>query len=200
MDANHVVQSIVNNGNALVDECSNQSTCQKLYIESGCNKKLLLAMCIGLSTSDAHGTTRKLANLSEEPYALAKDKKKFKFTNEMLCHEVIRQAKIQYNEKLTNKIPRPSSWPYDTLLCYLVEFPNNKMADVMFLQVEEKKFVDALSIAVNVDKIQAANTSILCIVFNWLADLRVVHVLIDDNVKAAYLARHNACDRGQLDG
>ncbi len=64
------------------------SVCQELYERSGECKKLLLVMCIGLTADDSRGA-RKLADIGSKPYANAKEKKSFKYTNEMLCNEVI---------------------------------------------------------------------------------------------------------------
>ena len=93
-DAGNGASLTGDNGNVFVDGSTAQSICQKLYLESGNSKNLLLTMCIGLSTIDADGKTRKLADLSLEPYASSKEKKSFKYTNEMLCQEVIRRATI----------------------------------------------------------------------------------------------------------
>ena len=97
------------------------SLCQELYEYSGCCKKVLLVMCIGLYDKDNHAN-RKLADLLTEPYSLAKDKKAFKYTNDMLCNEVIRRATIRREDSETTKIPRPSAWSSEILHRYLMEF------------------------------------------------------------------------------
>ena len=76
----------------------------------------------------------------------------------MLCQEVIRRATIRYEAKLSNKMPRPNSWPHDILHRYLTEYPNKNVEDMVFLKAKEKMLFDTLSTTVNSNRIQAANT------------------------------------------
>ncbi len=130
---------------------------------------------------------KNLANMSMEPYPSAKDKKRFKFSNEMLCNKVLCRATIRHNEGTCIKVPCPSSWSFELLHSYLLEFLTKIPADVKFLQVEIKRHFHSLVAATLLEKSQIPATPNSRIFFNLLADLRVIHVLIDDSIKSAYL-------------
>ncbi len=82
--------------------------------------------------------------------------------------------------------------------------PKQKKSDVHFLRMEERKFLEFLQASTAAEKVSSPQGTTAAsnsrIVFTWLADLRVVHVLIDDEVRAAFLKRHEPMDRQQLDG
>jgi hypothetical protein len=164
-------------------------------------------MCLGLEGYDPHGnngaaSSRKLGDITLEPYASSKTKNLFKPTTKTLAAEVVRRFKVLDLPKAQHF--RPKNKPVAVLQKWLMDHPIVDPADVVFLRREEKKLYDGLVAAADEAKAiaaahAAANGGGNGIIFTFIADLRMVHCLTDNQVKTAFMERHIPLTREQLD-
>lgn len=165
---------------------------KKAFDNANGSKKLLLSMCCGLFASDEPGA-RALGEFNVEPYLSAKNKKFFKPSRSDLVAEVYRRLK-----ELSKQEQRHDSRTVEFLKKWLTENKIENPTDVAFLRSEEAKLYNQLQ--------RAQQESALLqpqqqpgIIFTHTADLRMVHCLLEDDVKQAFLARHDCMDRQSLD-
>ena len=165
--------------------------------------RVLFSMCFGLTSSDVIENARILSDFSVEPYRSSKNKKKFKPTQRDMLDEVQRRIRILNLDADSFKL---NNCNVESLKRF---FANNKITDpidVEFLRTEELKCFDSMTRAQVERKILTGGGGATgtCsgtggIVFTPTADLRLIHCLIEDDVKHAFLHRHDCLDRQTLD-
>lgn len=169
--------------------------------------RVLFSMCFGLTSSDVIENARILSDFSVEPYRSSKNKKKFKPTQRDMVDEVQRRIRILNLDADSFKLNNCNA---ESLKRF---FANNKITDpidVEFLRNEELKCFDSMTRAQVERKILTGVTGgggatggtysgAGGIVFTPTADLRLIHCLIEDDVKHAFLHRHDCLDRQTLD-
>ena len=176
------------------DEDDDNSPCQKNYIQHNQSKHVLFAMCLGLSADDGDDA-RLLSDFNVEPYASSKNKKLFKPKQTHLQAEVTRRVKERGLPELRSK-----NWLVDACRTWLSTAANRitNLEDIFFLREEEIKFYQSLVRAqqerATLQAVQPGG-----VVFTPTADLRMIHCLIEDDVKEFYLRRHEVLERDALD-
>ena len=153
-------------------------------------------MCIGLHADNVDEVDRKLGDLSIEPFLSSRVKRTFTPKKSDLVDEV--QRRFQISEYSKERKPHATNWSNDALIKWLNDHPIIDEADVSFLRAEEKKFYDIL-VEANTDTSENSQVSLGGVVWDHLADMRLIHCLILDEVKEAYLARHEIMSRSELD-
>jgi len=116
-------------------------------------------MCIGLLGYDPNGehgaaSSRKLGDITLEPYASSKNKNLFKPMQKDLVAEVKRRFDL-FNTLKPDRFS-PKNKGVAILYTWLSENPLVKEADIIFLRREEKKFYDTLVAANEEAKLLAA--------------------------------------------
>jgi hypothetical protein len=164
------------------------SVCEALFNEHGKSKRYLLAMCIGLTSEG-----RKLGDTSLEPYFSSKAKTTFRPVKNVLLKEVLRRAEGSSRDKS----PRATNWNNAILTEWLLKNPVTKSCDVTFLKRTEKEFYDVL-VAATCERARLQEQS-NNLVWSNIADMRMVHCLLDDDVREAFIERYDVLNRPQLD-
>ena len=167
---------------------------QYIYERSNGAKSILMAMCIGLKSSEEE--PRSLGDLTLEPYISSKQKRQFTPKKDELYKELERRCALKGNEK-----PRAANWSNKALLEWLVSNPIDSTEEVNYLRIEEKKFVDMLVEAAKETSGISDNSVVTPpgVVWNNLADMRLIHCLTVDSVKERYLRRNEVLNRRELD-
>jgi hypothetical protein len=186
-------------------------TCEseKIYVTSSGSKKVLLCMCIGLTAPPevVNGDVivvdapppRLLGDISIAPYIDSSNKKYFKPSTKDLVWEVLRRFEVLHIPM--DQRMRPKNKVLSVLFTWLQNNPITKPVDVQFLQSEEKKFHDSVVLAIEEAKNMNSGTApAVGVIFTSVADLRLIHCLMEADVKAAFLSRHNCMTRLELDG
>jgi len=162
-------------------------------------------MCIGLTAvpDEVDGVVtdtppRQLGDTSLAPYNASKNKKYFKpVTKEDLAAELLRRYEVFGTPKAQQM--RPKNKVLSVLNTWLQNNPVTNPADVIFLRSEERKFHDSVVLATE-EANNAATQTPAGVIFTSTADLRLIHCLMETNVKESFLARHNIMTREELDG
>jgi len=72
--------------------------------------------------------------------------------------------------------------------------------DLSFIRAEEKKLYNCLIRAQAETRLLLKNSAASLTVWDSTADLRLIHVLIDNDVKKVFMSRHDSMTRAELDG
>jgi hypothetical protein len=174
------------------DGAFSQCVSKKAYEKANGSKRLLLCMCTGLFASDEPGA-RVLGELNVEPYLSSKKKKIFKPSRHDLVAEVYRRLKV-----ISVADQRHNSRSVDFLKKWFTDNKIDNPADVAFLRAEEAKFYNQLQKAQEESALMQPQQQ-PGVIFTHTADLRMVHCLLEDDVKQAFLAKHDCMDRQSLD-
>jgi hypothetical protein len=167
------------------------------YESSNGAKSLLLTMCIGLESSD--DANRRLGDVTLEPYLSSKQKRQFNPKKAELVKEVERRYEL--SDSNVEKKPRAGNWSNSMLVQWLQNHPVCEQEEVSYLLIEEKKLHDMLVEANREATEVSANMSSAHqgMIWNNVADMRLIHCLIVDSVKECYLQRNEVLNRRQLD-
>jgi hypothetical protein len=174
-----------------VDEDTDGPKCEKLLEKNRNSLKLLLAMAIGCVPRDDS-----IANMEAEPFKSNREKRSFSPTADVLKGEVIRRGAL-FQLKPT---PRPKGWTLVTLRQWLTLNPIRNKVDKLCLQKEERELRAAklsLALTEREDKLQEKQTE-----ESWCGPmpcLRLCHVLMEDDVRVAYVQRHDTPARDAFD-
>ena len=179
--------------------------CKKLYESAPPNdaKKVLFAMCLGLVADAAENTNaplRKLGDFKVELYASVQNKKPFRPIQKHLLDEVERRFEvldIPAKERFKRHNKQKAS--AKAALDWLEAHPLTNPRDIAFLQKEEKTFYELHVNALAEQTAMSAkdNTGSATLVFN--ADLRLIHCIIEPDIKGPYIRRTEKLTKQQLD-
>lgn len=171
------------------DESSRtRSDCEGYYIQKSNCKRVLLAMCIGLSIVD----------LQAPPWSTHPKKREFKVKRNELADEVKRRsAQIVYSKKATG--PKPKNWNVELSTKWLLENPITSEADLDFLKGEIERLTAIMSESAK--EAESQNQQIAR--GNWVGKiphLRLIHCVIHDDIKSLFLKRAAVKSRQEVDG
>jgi hypothetical protein len=169
------------------DLCTTSS--QKIYIESGNDKKVLFLLCIGLNDN----TDIPLFSFENEPWSRLPKNSSMRPRNTDFVHEITRRAKL-YN---ILPVPRASNWKRPQITEWLEQNPVREGNCIEFLTDEVAKLRDIL-----VRAQQQENELTSPGGRKWRGTvpfLRVIMCLTDDHVKYLFLNRANVRTRHELD-
>jgi hypothetical protein len=176
-----------------INEEEGQSPCQQKYVNSGNDKKILLLMCIGLTSDD----NQPLFSFDDQPWSL-QPKKLIKPNNNDFVQEIICRANVN---KMV-QIPRPNHWPRSQILEWLTTNPISDTCDVQFLVNELNRVHDVLLEAAEHDKESASANNGSSAGKQWRGNvpyLRLIMCLTQDTIRSLYLKRAKAKTRQELD-
>jgi hypothetical protein len=176
-----------------------RSDCKDNYDSVPLNKRLrtLFAMCFGQFESDDVGA-RRLCDFTVEPYLSSRQKKTFKPTQQDMVAEARRRFKISNPTAHATKL-RISNYNVDGLTLWLCNNKTSCPVDVAFLREQESKFYNRL-LRGQVERMMLQTpTAAGGVIFTHTADLRMVHCLLEDEVRQAFISRHDCLDRAALD-
>ncbi len=178
---------------------------ERIFESTNGSKRVLLCMCIGLTAppDEIDGVVvvsdtppRTLGDTSLAPYNASKNKKYFKPVTKDLASELLRRYAVFGTPKAQQM--RPKNKVLSVLYTWLLNNPITNPADVLFLRSEERKFHDSVALAIE-ESNNAATQIPAGVIFTSTADLRLIHCLMEADVKASFLARHNVMSREELD-
>jgi hypothetical protein len=161
------------------------SDSERVYVDSGNSKKILLAMAYGLED---------FGDVTLEPYTTATNRKSFTPTSDILKQEVKNRAILG-----GIKMPRPQGWNMLQLYGWLKDNPRTDVQDLLFLRQEVQSFANLLAAA----KVEhTAEEELRCGREAWLGlepFLRLYHVMLDDKIREAYGKINAVLNRTELD-
>jgi hypothetical protein len=183
-----------------------ESKTHYLSVPSGEAKKVLFAMCLGLCAEkdpDDPTAIRYLSEFNVEPYLSVKNKKPFRPMHKHLLDEIQRRfevLKIPAEKRFKRHDKQKASM--NAARTWLIHHPVTNQKDVLFLQAEEEKFFSILDMA-RIESRTIASTKASAgtsgIVLTRTAVLRLIHCIIEDNVRETFLRRHDLLQRDGLD-
>lgn len=165
------------------------SETERYYETNGRTQVGLITLCIGQKTPDG----KDLIDVDEEPWK-TEAKSSIKPKAKDLKEEVKRRAAIIN----LHPQPRPNAWSVPELMEWLMVNLVQGQQDVRFLLMESERIRNMMLAAqierqVEVVALQGAD---------WRGNvpyLRLVHCLLEDDIKPAYLRRHEPWSREMLD-
>lgn len=164
---------------------------EQVYRTSGNSKITLAVLCIGLM--DDSGDP--LMDISRDPWSSIRPKSDIKPKGKDLVNEILRRAKTL---KL-NPLPRPNGWNTEKMMNWLNKNPVTQSTDIEFLHAEVSRVREILVAA---NKEEEEEESKMQQMFSWrdkVPYLRMIHCILEDDIKVAYLKRNDAISRTQLD-
>jgi hypothetical protein len=147
-------------------------------------------MAVGVKEEDSDLLLVPSVKFQEEPYASSRARKSFVPGCKDLQKEALRRS------NLFGKVPpKCKNWKIERVEAFLVGLPIMNETDIAYLRTEVLAFRNALSNARTEQENIATGRA-------WTNEsyLRLAHVLIEDDVKTAFLQRHECLDRNGLDG
>lgn len=180
-----------NNGDNGDEGAEEVSRAETIYRSSGNSKALLYLLSIGLKDQD----NLPLMDISTAPWVDIKPKSNVKPQLQDIRKEVIRRSSL-FSIKPS---PRPNGWTADRTVSWLKEHPLNNQCDVLFLEREVKRVYE---IVMGAQKEAIEEEERLQQVSAWrdrVPYLRMIHCILEDDVKVAYLKRNDVPSRTQWD-
>lgn len=192
------------NDEAIAGQANDNYTCcisEKVYVDSGNEKKVLYLLCVGLMYRNNNEDIRPLFSFEEEPWSLLPKNSHVRPKNTEYIREITRRA------RLFNIVPesRPSNWTRVQILEWLEHNPIRNNEDIEFLTNEVLRLQDLL---IRAQRQQGASGTTTAGSGgrqggrNWRGNvpyLRVIMCFTQDNVKSLFLARANTRSRQELD-
>lgn len=190
------------NGEEVPQEDTPRCLCEIEYDSCSGAKRCLYAMCLGLGAavvSDGEAA-RQIGDFGVEPFSKSRNKKFFKPSKNDLIREINRRF-IALPIPPANQFKPQSKRLATDLEEWLKEHPITNETDVAFLKAEEHKFFLSLKNA-------AAEKSVLLndnaahssgILFNDVANMRLIHCLAEDKCRDLFIVRNKPWDRQELD-
>lgn len=180
-----------------MDNSSNKSRSEKIYIAMGNSKKVLVTLCIGLLREDK----TPLIDIDKSPWS-QELKTTMKPMNRDLATEVCRRQKLFAGmEGSTSKqfMIKPKNKPREVLLEWLNTWPICDANCVSFLFAEAKRVENLLQAAIN----EGRENALAMQHGAWTGAvpyLRLIHAITDNNdTRMAYLKRNDPKTREELD-
>jgi hypothetical protein len=170
------------------------SSCQRHYIDSGNDKKLLYLMCIGLNNNN-NDCNQPIFSLDNEPWTLL-PKKSSKPNNNEFVVEILRRTR-DYN---ITPLPRPKHWKRNQIMDWLTENAITNTYDIAFLECEVQRYSEVLLEAEEQERQLAIASNVGG--RQWRGNIpyiRLIMCLTDDNIKHLYLTRADPKTRQQID-
>lgn len=178
--------------------------CEIEYEATSGAKRCLYSMCMGLSdalvSEGETGPPRQIGDFGVDLFAKSRNKKLFKPSKTDLIREVNRRFKALCIPPVDQFKPESKRRATD-LEEWLKQHPITDPTDVAFLKHQEHQFYLSLKNA-------AAEKSVLSndntahssgILFNDVANMRIIHCLAEDNCRELFIVRNKPWDRQELD-
>ncbi|KAG7365348.1 hypothetical protein IV203_038551 [Nitzschia inconspicua] len=177
-----------------IDDGSGPVSAERFLAIHSNKLSVLFALCIGLEET-IDDKTVPLMDLSEDSFKSIKKKKDIKPSLEILREEVKRRSEINNQDR---KKPRPNSWNAKRCTDWLKANPITEEADVAFLvkRAKENKQVVANPTQKNSssDVTEQGNKW-----FGPLPYLRLIHCLLEDDIKEKWIHRNDPKSIQEID-
>lgn len=170
---------VTQDGTAIVAETT---VTQLAYLEGNNSIKCLVVLCQGLKKPSGEP----LINITEEQPWKSVPRNEIKPTAGMLKLEIFRRYDTFH---LSEPKPRPSGWTIEKIIQWLDDHPISKKEDIKYLEkvIESHRKASHSAHA-------AAQLEREALESNWTGKypyLRLIHCIIDDNIKESYLHRND---------
>jgi hypothetical protein len=169
------------------------SSCQRHYIDSSNDTKILFLMCIGLNSNN--DCNQPIFSYENEPWSKMKKKSSRPNNNEFVS-EILRRVK-DFN---ITPIPRPNHWKRNQIMDWLTQNPITNLYDTDFLSSEVQRVKELLLEAEEEERQLAIASNVGG--RQWRGNIpyiRLIMCLTDDNIKRLYLTRADPKTRQQID-
>jgi hypothetical protein len=173
------------------DDNAKSSCAEKIYRNSGNSKACLALLCVGLKHDDG----LPVMDLSASPWIDVKPKSDIKPKLKDLQNEVVRRAEL-FGVK---PIPRPNSWNSEKIMSWLMDHPLNDPDNIAFLTSEVRRVSDIVAAAQKEALEEESKLQQYSMWRDKVPYLRMIHCILEDDIKVAYLKRNDVISRTQLD-
>mmetsp|Transcript_12892 Transcript_12892/g.24210 ORF Transcript_12892/g.24210 Transcript_12892/m.24210 type:complete len:518 (+) Transcript_12892:68-1621(+) len=164
---------------------------KQAYHASGNSKMMLCVLCIGLMSDSGDP----IMDISREPWNSIRPKSDIKPKGKDLVNEVLRHADAF---QLT-PAPRPNGWNTQKLMHWLNRNPVTQSRDIKFLCDEVSRVHEILVLAKKEEEEEESKMQQMLSWRDKVPYLRMIHCILEDDVKVAYLKRNDPVSRTQLD-
>jgi hypothetical protein len=164
---------------------------EKILVENSNKLSCLYTLCIGLETTSDDGTTKPLLNFDDSAFKKLK-KKDIKPTLEFVKEEIQRRYLV---EGSIQKLPKPKGWTFSKCLQFLMEHPITGDNEISFLTKKAKEVIQLLQEASTPEE----DDNSLKKWVGQLPYLRLIHCLLDDDVKDKWIHRNDPKTIQQID-
>lgn len=195
--------STINNNNCSVNGSSKTQSskpehdhalqAENVYLSTISSRKMLGVLCIGMTDNSA--PPRPVMDIDAFPWSEIKPKSVIKPKLQDLHNEVLQHATMFDMQPL----PRPKGWNAEKTMEWLKSNPIEDDEDYQFLVSEVKRVKNVLEMAL---KKATEDEQKLKQCGAWrdkIPYLRMIHCIIEDDVKLAYLKRNDPISRSELD-
>jgi hypothetical protein len=162
---------------------------RRLYMESNQDKRLLIVLCLGLTTSQGDP----LLNPSSEAWSAQRTDVRKPSRSTHYAAEVKRRGELLDVQPR----PKPAQWNVEKMTRWLIQKPIQNPACVQFLVAEVTRVNAIFEEALRVKKNEKNGPSGL-----WVKNepwLRLLHCILEDDIRPLYLQRDQVLTRPQLD-
>lgn len=168
-----------------------KSSAEHAYRVSGDAKTMLAVLSIGLKEDDGSN----LMDVSISPWCDIKPRFEVKPTTKHLVAEVLRRA---VNSGVS-PLPRCSNWKMDKVMQWLHDHPLENDNDVAFVKSEVKRVKEIVTEAIKEAKDEEQKLNQYSAWRDRVPYLRLIHCVLEDDIKVVYLKRNDVMSRTQLD-
>lgn len=156
-----------------------------IYMESNQDKRVLLAMAIGLTTPSGEA----LVNIDQPPWSNIKKRREVIPNQKNLLAEMKRRLTV-----LCKAGPRPANWTVAKITEWLIANPVKASADTKFITEEINKFRDVIE--------AAEQSTVSATEKHWRGQvpyLRLIMTLTEDDIKQKFILHGTKKTRTELD-
>ena len=168
-----------------------ESCAEHAYRVSGDAKTMLAVLSIGLKNDDES----MLMDVSISPWCDIKPRFEVKPTTKHLITEIQHHA---IKSGIT-PLPRCSNWKMDKAMQWLLDHPLKNEIDVAFVKSEVKRVKELVTEAIKEAKDEEQKLNQYSAWRDRVPYLCLIHCVLEDDVKVAYLKRNDVMSRTQLD-
>ena len=158
---------------------------KRVYLESNQDKRQLILFCLGLTTSQGDPLLDPASDAwNAQPIEIRKP------TRQYFIDEVKRRGELFDVQPR----PKPSQWNLEKMTKWLIEKPVNNPACVQFIATEAARISGIFEEALRVKKSEKIGI--------WIKNepwLRLLHCILEDDIRPLYLTRDVVLTRPQLD-
>lgn len=170
-----------------MEEPSTANVSHTIYVESGNSKKALVLLAAGMNDVDG----KPLIDLETSPW------------NKRGCENTVKPSRIQYQREVDRRTksfavarhPKTKGWSVTNCIKWLEDHPVTEEVDVSFIKAETKRFVDLMASMAEEEEEMVGGKA-------WRGNvpyLRLIHCVIEDDIKVKFLRRADSLSRLQLD-
>jgi hypothetical protein len=172
---------------------------ERVLVEHSNRLTILAALCIGLEEIDDNGSKKPLLDFNEAPFTSLK-KKEIKPSLDCLREEVKRRSDLAPSNP--TKAPKPNGWNAAKCIEWLKENPILSDDDIAFLHRKVMEVREVVANGTTQKSVNQESDGDRETGNKWIGPLpylRLIHCLLEDDIKEAFLRRHRSKTIQEID-